>query len=1445
MFFRQSMLKLFALAFLTLGLAACGGSDIESGEQLLTCDVPNVPNAAGTECVAPPPIECPAPTVPNETNDACVVGADPSLPEPTVFPGDNEAVLYYNRPQDASNESDDPVYEGYRLHTWNNDECDAYQAESIAPSWDNGLEYDGIDPNYGAYWILKLKDGVAGSEGACGNFIIHIGTDDAGKEMGGGDKKMPLAQDDPDFTRMNWALSGEPDVFEFPILSLGERPVAIEDMAAHWLDPDTLVWDVDTNEIASVKLHYSMDASLSVDPESETIAGESVEFTLDGLTDAQAAANPEVSSWPAFSALVEPEQAKSMLKSQLVAAGYDGDGELVQATYVQIPAILDYLYTAGEADADEAQLGLNYNGSDVTASVWAPTAQSVNLKVYDAAKSEVASHSMTEDPATGIWTYTGSDLDRQFYRYEVTVYHPASEALETLETTDPYSVSLATNGRYSQFVNLSDADLKPDNWDSHAIPAITNPEDAVIYEGHIRDFSILDESTPEAMRGKYLAFTAQDTAPVNHLKALQEAGLTHFHMLPANDIATVNENFERQLNLTSPLSELCLQDRQLDVCHDGAVNQDGTILEALETYPADSPEQQVVVNAIRDIDGFNWGYDPHHFNAPEGSYATDPDGVARIKEMRAMIQALHDMGLRVVTDVVYNHTNASALYQNSVFDKVVPGYYHRLDLVSGAVNRVTCCDDTASEHTMMGKFVKDSVAMWAEQYKLDGFRWDLMAHIPKDVLLATRDAVHQIDPDNYFYGEGWNIPDYGFEQSNQTNLAGTEIGTFNDRYRDIIRDGVLFNPDGSLQEQDIIRLGLAGTLADFALLSSSGSVGSGKNFFKSSYAQDPADVINYVSKHDNETLWDKLQYAFFNMENDDGEFFTLQEKVRAQHIASTIPMFSQGVPFLQMGGDLIRSKSMDRNSYDSGDWFNRLDFTMQSNNFGVGLPLEQDNGGNWETIGEILGDSNAQVSSSDIMFASDLFKETLQIRSGSPLFRLTTAQDVFDRVGFHNIGTNQKQGLIVMSIDDGSGLTDLDPNHDAIVVVFNGSRQEQSHTIATATGFELHPMQQMSVDSMVAGASFAEGEGEGTFTVPALTTAVFVKPQSGAQGEGLSATATQGAPDVVPYADTTAYIRGDMNGWSTDDAMTYEGNGVYEVTLSLTGGTTYNFKFASEDWSTINYGDTNGEGTVVEEDPYAMSYNTGNLMFTPEVDGDYVFSVNASDAENPVLTVRNDEPYVGTTVYLRGDMNGWSTDDAFSFIGDGQYEIAVTLDAGTYGFKVASEDWATVNYGEGEVMVGDTDLSTVYNGGNFSITIEDAGDYRFVFDASDKQAPTLSVGPSELFGENTVLIRGSLNGWGEDDPLNWVSPGTYAVTMTLAAGDYEFKFATADWSTVNIGALSEADSDVTVNIGQALPLNHAANPPNLKLSIVEGGDYRFSLSGFNWQTPELTVNRMN
>ena len=388
---------------------------------------------------------------------------------------------------------------------------------------------------------------------------------------------------------------------------------------------------------------------------------------------------------------------------------------------------------------------------------------------------------MELDEASGVWSVTGeAGWDRQYYLFEVEVFVPSTGAVERNVVTDPYSLSLSANSTKSQIVSLDDADLQPEGWSTVGTQAPATPEEINLYELHVRDFSISDETVPEDLRGTYKAFTQSGSDGMTHLRELAEAGLTTVHLLPTFDIATIEEVRAEQ---------------------------------AVPEVPDAGPDSTAAAGGGAEAageDGFNWGYDPFHYTTPEGSYATDPEGTTRILEYRQMVQALNQTELGVVVDVVYNHTASAGQAPTSVLDKVVPGYYQRL-LEDGTVANSTCCSNTATEHAMMEKLMVDSVVTWARDYKVDGFRFDLMGHHSKANMLAVRAALDALtlEADGvdgkkiYVYGEGWNFgevaDDARFEQATQPNMAGTGIGTFNDRLRDAVRGGGPFDENPRVQ----------------------------------------------------------------------------------------------------------------------------------------------------------------------------------------------------------------------------------------------------------------------------------------------------------------------------------------------------------------------------------------------------------------------------------------------------------------------------------------------------------------------------------------------------------------------------------------------------------------------------------------------------------------------
>ena len=848
---------------------------------------------------------------------------------------------------------------------------------------------------------------------------------------------------------------------------------------AHWVASDLIAWK-DAQPAWDVTLHASANGELALTAAGVT-GGISIPLTYvpAGLPADVLAKFPHLAGSLAFR-IPAGTDVDTILKGQTaVSARFI---ELEDATSLQIAGALDDLYSY------DGPLGVVWSAGIPTIRLWAPTARSVTLRLFaDSTTPAFTSQAMTRD-ANGVWSVTGeASWANQFYLYDVEVFVRTTGTVEHNVVTDPYSLSLARNSTRTQIVDLDAPSLKPSGWDSLVKPPLAAPEDITLYELHVRDFSANDASVPANLRGTFKAFTQEDAYGMKHLASLAAAGLTHVHLLPAFDFANVNEDKSQWL---SP--------------------------GGLSSYPPDSAGQQAAINAIRGQDGFNWGYDPWHYTVPEGSYSTNPDGSTRVLEFREMVQSLANAGLRTVMDVVYSHTSAAGQNDRSVLDRIVPGYYHRLN-ADGDIETSSCCANTASEHDMMEKLLIDSVLTWTTQYKIDGFRFDLMGHHMKRNLVKLRATLDALGPQGeqvYLYGEGWNLGEVADNargvQATQANMAGTGIGTFNDRLRDGARGG---GPSSGPQEQgflsglyvdpnstdqgspadqknvlllrtDWIRSGLAGALADYTLVDRLGNTVSASqldyNGQPAGYTADPQEVVHYVEAHDGRTLFDALQLEL-------PVTATMAQRVRAQNVGLSLVALAQGIPFFHAGGELLRSKSLDRNSYDSGDWFNRLDFTYAANNWGVGLPPAGENQSDWSLFGPLLADPSLNPSPADIGDSLAGFRELLAIRRSTKLFRLRTAADIQSRVQLLNSDPKQTPGLLIMTVADAEGA--IDRQHDFVAVVFNASPLPQTHDAPplAARKLLLHPIQVASHDGIVRTSTFAAG----TFTVPGRTTAVF------------------------------------------------------------------------------------------------------------------------------------------------------------------------------------------------------------------------------------------------------------------------------------------------------------------------------------------------------------------
>ncbi len=873
----------------------------------------------------------------------------------------------------------------------------------------------------------------------------------------------------------------------------------IDDAAAHWLRRGTIAWDLpDRREGFTYRLYWAAEGGLAEEDGAIT-GGRSVPLTVTGALPANLQrAFPHLA---AYEALRVPAAARrqiaGILTGQIAVASFTPAGELSAVTAVQIPGVLDQVYSR----ARTRTLGPVWRGSRPTLRLWAPTAKNVTLLLTRAGSSTERRVAMTRD-RDGVWSARGTRAWRNArYRFEVRVYAPSTQKVETNLVTDPYSLGLTTNSARSVLVDLDDPALEPAGWNRLRKPALPKPEYSTIYELHVRDFSISDETVPAAHRGTYMAFTDRNSDGMRHLRQLARFGLNTVHLLPVNDIASIEEDESAQ---------------QTPDCD-------------LESFPSDSEAQQACVTAVAGRDGFNWGYDPLHYTAPEGSYSTNPDGTARNRQFREMVKGLNGIGQRAVIDVVYNHTPAAGQDPKSILDRVVPGYYHRLNPTTGQVETSTCCANTATEHAMMEKLMIDSVLTWAVEYKVDGFRFDLMGHQPKSSMIKLRQALDRLTLRRdgvdgrriYMYGEGWNFGEVAnnarFVQATQTEMAGTGIGTFNDRLRDGVRGGGPFdeNPriqgfasgqytdpngdpangtrdeqlSGLLLNQDRIKVGLTGNLRDYRFVDRTGATVTGAdvdyNGAPTGYTLDPQEGVTYVEAHDNETLFDALVYKL-------PVATSMADRVRMQTLALSTTALGQGVSFWHAGGDMLRSKSLDRNSYDSGDWFNILDFTYSTNGFGRGLPPRTDNESKWDYMRPLLANPALDPAPADIRTARRQANVLLELRQSTPLFHLGSARLVQQKVSFPGGGSEQTPGVIVMRIDDTVG-RDVDPRLKGLVVVFNASPEATTQTVAGTAGrrFGLHPVQANGADPVVKGSAYDRRAG--TFTVPGRTVAVFVQ----------------------------------------------------------------------------------------------------------------------------------------------------------------------------------------------------------------------------------------------------------------------------------------------------------------------------------------------------------------
>ena len=491
-------------------------------------------------------------------------------------------------------------------------------------------------------------------------------------------------------------------------------------------------------------------------------------------------------------------------------------------------------------------LGINYSKEKTIVKLWAPTAENVKLEIYNHYEKEEPFEvfDMFED-LNGTWKVKlKGDYEGKYYLFAVDF----GDRIE--KTVDPYAKGLAPNSEMGLIVNLNKTN--PENWENDKYKALDSAVDAVIYEIHVRDFSTSPYSGIKN-RGDYLAFTEEGTVNNQGLSTgldhLKELGVTHVHLLPVFDYATVDEENRYE---------------------------------------------------------YNWGYDPHFYNVPEGSYANKPEGYQRIKEFKKMIKSLHDNGIGVIMDVVYNHT----YYTNeSAFQKTAPGYFYRLINNCYLTNGSGCGNEIATERPMVRKFIIDSLKYWVKEYHIDGFRFDLMGLMDKETMYTIENVLHDINPNLLLYGEPWAAEPPHLEEYQKIHKGDQrdhKIAFFNDDFRDAVKG----DPDGfkkgyvngKFETYNDIKNGIIGSI-DYS-------------FEVNGFTYKPEETINYVSAHDNLTLWDKINKSVSKAPE--------EERIKMDRLAQAIVFTSQGVPFIQGGEEFLRTKYGNHNSYNAGDHINQI-----------------------------------------------------------------------------------------------------------------------------------------------------------------------------------------------------------------------------------------------------------------------------------------------------------------------------------------------------------------------------------------------------------------------------------------------------------------------------------------------------------------------------------------
>lgn len=600
----------------------------------------------------------------------------------------------------------------------------------------------------------------------------------------------------------------------------------------------------------------------------------------------------------------------------------------------------------------DGDLGAIYSKDKCKFILWAPTAENVQLALYgdngydfDCEAKEV--YTMSKG-INGTWIVEiNGDFNGQFYNYLININGKISEVV------DPYAKAVGVNGNRGMVIDLNTTN--PEGWEKDTKPELKSATDSIIYEAHVRDLSI-DETSgiSNEYKGKFKALTIWDSCipgttvktVVNHIK---DMGFTHIHLLPAFDFGSIDENKLEQ------------------------------------------PQ-------------FNWGYDPKNYNVPEGSYSTNPYlGDVRIKEFKEMVKALHEAGIRVVMDVVYNHT----YNLDSCLNNAVPGYYYRQDENGEYSDASACGNETASERYMFRRYMVDSVVYWAKEYHIDGFRFDLMGIHDIETMKLIREELNKIDSSIIMYGEGWTGGSSPLKEElaalkkNTYKFDKLQIAAFSDDCRDGVKGHVFYDEEtGFVNGKD----GLEETIK-FAVVASTHHKDIDKEnivYSNEFWANEPYKTINYASAHDNYTLWDKLQISTPNC--------TEEELIAMNKLIAGIILTSQGISFVHAGEEMARTKEDEEgklveNSFESSDKVNKI---------------------YWDR----------KVKYKDLF---EYYKGLISLRKEYKAFRMNTNEEIKENIHFLKKGVNFSENNLVAYIIDAKN---IDIKCEKIAVIINANNKD-------------------------------------------------------------------------------------------------------------------------------------------------------------------------------------------------------------------------------------------------------------------------------------------------------------------------------------------------------------------------------------------------------------------